>query len=162
MRMTPDVDWKAWKPADVATLLFIIEGERILLIEKKRGLGAGKINAPGGRLEPGETAIDAAIRELKEEIGVEATNVRELGQVSFHFLDGYNLHCHVFRGDSCVGTPIETDEANPFWVPVAEIPYPRMWADDATWLPHLIAERRFRGRYVFDGDTMLSHEVDTA
>lgn len=154
------VDWNVWRPADVATLLFIIEGDRILLIEKKRGLGAGKVNAPGGRLEPGETPFAAALRELQEEIGVEATNVRELGEVSFHFLDGYDLHCHVFRGDACVGTPIETDEANPFWVPLAEIPYSRMWADDATWLPHLIAGRKFRGRYVFDGDAMLSHEVE--
>ena len=155
----PEVDWNAWKPKDVATLLFIIEGDRILLIEKKRGLGAGKVNAPGGRLDPGESAFDAAIRELKEEVDVEATNVRELGQVSFHFVDGYNLHCHVFRADTCVGTPIETAEANPFWVPLSEIPYARMWADDAMWLPHLIANRKFQGRFVFDGDTMLSHEV---
>ena len=154
------VDWNAWKPTDVATLLFIIEGDRILLIEKKRGLGAGKVNAPGGRLEPGETPFAAAVRELEEEIGVAATNVRELGEVSFHFLDGYDLHCHVFRGDTCVGIPIETDDANPFWVPIAEIPYSRMWADDATWLPHLIAGRKFRGRYVFDGDAMLSHDVE--
>jgi 8-oxo-dGTP diphosphatase len=164
--MTAPYDWTAWKPKDIATLLFIIErwadGEepRILLIEKKRGLGAGKVNAPGGRLEPGESAFEAAIRELKEEIGVEATNVRELGEVSFHFLDGYDLHCHVFRADACLGTPIETDEANPFWVAISEIPYARMWSDDATWLPHLIAGRRFQGRYVFDNDTMLTQEVE--
>lgn len=156
----PRVDWATWKPTDVATLLFIIEGDRILLIEKKRGLGAGKVNAPGGRLEPGETPLTAAVRELKEEVGVDATNVRELGQVSFHFLDGYDLHCHVFRADTCVGTPIETAEANPFWVPLAEIPYPKMWADDATWLPHLVANRPFRGRYIFDGDAMLTQEVE--
>ena len=156
----PRVDWATWKPTDVATLLFIIEGDRILLIEKKRGLGAGKVNAPGGRLEPGETPLAAAVRELKEEVGVDATNVRELGQVSFHFLDGYDLHCHVFRADTCVGTPIETAEANPFWVPLAEIPYPKMWADDATWLPHLVANRPFRGRYIFDGDAMLTQEVE--
>jgi 8-oxo-dGTP diphosphatase len=155
-----DVDWNVWKPTDVATLLFIIEGGRILLIEKKRGLGAGKVNAPGGRLEAGETPLEAAERELEEEIGVRALNVRELGEVSFHFLDGYELHCHVFRGDTCIGVPTETDEAKPFWMPLAEIPYERMWADDATWLPHLIAEKRFRGRYVFDGDTMLSQEVE--
>jgi 8-oxo-dGTP diphosphatase len=174
------IDWRVWTPTDRATLLFIIEGGvveggvveggvveggvaeggRILLIEKKRGLGAGKINAPGGRLEPGETPIEAAVRELKEEIGVEATNVREHGELSFAFVDGYNLHCHVFRADTCVGQPIETDEANPFWVPLAEIPYPKMWADDATWLPHLIAGDRFRGRYVFDGDAMLAHELE--
>ena len=153
-------DWTDWKPKDVATLLFIIEGDRILLIEKKRGLGAGKVNAPGGRLEPGETPLVAAVRELREEIGVDATNVRELGELSFHFVDGYELHCHAFRADRCVGTPIETDEANPFWVPLSEIPYARMWADDATWLPHLVADRKFRGRYVFDGDTMLEHALE--
>lgn len=154
------VDWNTWRPTDVATLLFIVEGGRILLIEKKRGLGAGKVNAPGGRLEPGETPIVAAVRELKEEVGVEASNVREVGQVSFHFVDGYDLHCHVFRADACLGTPIETDEANPFWTAVTDIPYPRMWADDATWLPHLLADRPFRGRYVFDGDAMLSHDLE--
>lgn len=153
-------DWTGWKPTDVATLLFIVEGDRILLIEKKRGLGAGKVNAPGGRLEPGETPLVAAVRELKEEVGVEATNVREHGIVDFHFVDGYELRCHVFRGDRCIGTPIETDEANPFWVPVSEIPYARMWADDATWLPHLLADRHFRGRYVFDGDAMLEHHIE--
>ena len=56
---------------------------------------------------------------------------------------------------------METDEANPLWAPLAAIPYERMWAEDATWLPHLIAEKRFRGRYVFDGDQMLEHEVET-
>jgi len=155
----PTVDWATWTPTDRATLLFIIEGSRILLIEKKRGLGAGKVNAPGGRLEPGETAFDAAIRELKEEIGVEATNVREMGEVSFHFVDGYNLHCHVFRGDACVGEPIETDEAKPFWTTLDAIPFERMWADDATWLPRLIRGEHFYGRYIFDGDAMLSADL---
>jgi len=37
------IDWSTWTPTDRATLLFIIEPERILLIEKKRGLGAGKV-----------------------------------------------------------------------------------------------------------------------
>jgi hypothetical protein len=34
-----------------------------------------------------------------------------------------------------------------------------MWADDALWLPHLIAGRAFAGRFVFDGDRMLAHEL---
>ena len=43
-----DIDWDTWQPEEVATLMFIIQGDSVLLIRKKRGLGAGKINGPGG------------------------------------------------------------------------------------------------------------------
>ena len=43
-----EIDWNAWEPQQRATLLFVIHGGEILLIRKKRGLGAGKINGPGG------------------------------------------------------------------------------------------------------------------
>ena len=48
MRLS-DIDWSTWKPTDRATLLFVVDREknRVLLIEKKRGLGAGKVNGPG-------------------------------------------------------------------------------------------------------------------
>jgi 8-oxo-dGTP diphosphatase len=155
-----DIDWSTWVPRDRATLLFVVEQERILLIEKKRGLGAGKINAPGGRIEPGEAPIDAAVRELQEELGVRASGVIEHGELSFHFVGGYLLHCHVFRADACIGVPIETDEAKPLWTPLDAIPFSRMWADDAMWLPLLLARERFRGRFVFDGDRMLDHALE--
>ena len=67
-RLVSAIDWESWQPKDVATLLFIVRGDEVLLIRKKRGLGAGKINAPGGRLEPGEAPLAAAIREVQEEI----------------------------------------------------------------------------------------------
>ena len=63
------IDWQRWEPDEHATLCFVIRGGEILLIRKKRGLGAGKINGPGGRLEPGETALDCAVRETREELG---------------------------------------------------------------------------------------------
>ncbi|MDF2695104.1 MAG: 2-heptaprenyl,4-naphthoquinone methyltransferase [Labilithrix sp.] len=159
MTSVSEIDWALWSPTDRATLLFVVEPERILLIEKKRGLGAGKVNAPGGRLEPGERAIECAARELREELGVGATSIVEHGELSFHFVDGYKLHCHVFRADTCVGEPIETDEATPLWTALDAIPFPRMWADDALWLPMLIAGDSFRGRFVFDGDRMVDHDL---
>jgi 8-oxo-dGTP diphosphatase len=153
------IDWSTWTPNVRATLLFIVEPDRILLILKKRGLGAGKVNAPGGRIEPGESPIEAAVRELQEELGVGARGVVEHGELSFHFLDGYLLHCHVFRADACLGEPVETDEAVPLWTPLDAIPFERMWADDALWLPILLAGEGFRGRFVFDEDRMVDHEV---
>lgn len=142
-----------------ATLLFVVRDGSVLLIHKKRGLGAGKINGPGGRLEPGETPRQAAIREVEEELGVTPHDPEERGLLQFQFTDGLTIEGHVFHSAGCRGEPRETDEAIPLWTPLDRIPYARMWADDRYWLPEFLAGRRFHGRFLFDGDRMLGHEV---
>lgn len=158
-RTIAQIDWALWIPDDVATLLFVLEADRVLLIRKKRGLGAGKINAPGGRLEAGETPLQAAVREVEEEVGITPFGVSEHGALSFAFVDGYKLHAHLFSATSFAGTPCETDEAIPLWFPRTDLPFAEMWADDALWLPHVLRGERVRGRFVFDGDRMLDHEL---
>src|SRR3954469_894936 len=105
------MDWSRWTPRERATLCFIVKGGRIMLIHKKRGLGAGKVNGPGGKIEAGETPLAAAIRETQEEIGVTPRGLEERGHLHFQFTDGYSLHCTVFMADGLEGTPHETDEA---------------------------------------------------
>lgn len=153
------IDWGAWKPTEYANLCFIMRDGQILLIRKKRGLGAGKINGPGGRLEKGETALAAAIRETQEEIGVTPTGLEEIGELFFQFLDGYKLHVAVFAASGCEGELCETPEATPLWTNIAEIPYHEMWEDDAHWLPLLLKRKRFRGWFVFDGEKLLSYRL---
>ena len=153
------MDWTTWIPRERANLCFIVQDGRVLLIHKKRGLGAGKINGPGGKLEPGESALEAAIRETEEEIGVTPRELEERGVLHFQFLDGYSLHCTVFVARSFTGEPIETDEATPFWAPIDAVPYDKMWADDQHWLPLVLAGNSFHGWFEFDGETMLSREV---
>jgi 8-oxo-dGTP diphosphatase len=154
------IDWAHWKATEYANLCFIMRDGRILLIRKKRGLGGGKINGPGGRLEAGETAMEAAIRETREEIGVTPTGVQEVGELFFQFLDGYKLHVAVFAASGSEGDLIETDEATPIWTDIDSIPYHEMWQDDPYWLPLVIEYKRFRGFFVFDHDRLLNHRVD--
>lgn len=162
MRLVREIDWDAWKPHDDATLLFVIRGGEALLIRKLRGLGAGKINAPGGRLEPGETPVEAAIRETMEEVGVRPIQPRPRGELWFQFVDGYALHCHVFSADGCEGEPHSTDEAIPQWTSLSALPYNEMWADDSMWLPLMLAGRTpFKGWFTFDGETMLDHRIES-
>jgi 8-oxo-dGTP diphosphatase len=132
---------------------------RVLLIHKKRGLGHGLVNGPGGRLEPGEAPVAAAVREAREELCIEARDPSPAGRLRFHFVDGYKLKVHVFRTAAFDGVPSETDEALPEWFRVDAVPYDRMWADDPLWLPLLLAGRPFDGRFVFDGHAMLWHDV---
>jgi len=154
------IDWERWQPTEYANLCFIVRDGRILLIRKKRGLGAGKINGPGGRLEPGETALQAAIRETREEIGVTPMGLEEVGELYFQFVDEYKLHVTVFVAGGCEGELVETDEATPIWTDIDRIPYDEMWQDDPHWLPLVIERQRFRGFFVFDKDRLLNHRVE--
>ena len=141
-----------------------VYGGEVLLIRKKRGLGAGKINGPGGRIDDGETPIEAAVREVREELCISPTDVRQHGELLFQFTDGFSIHGYVFRADGWEGEPEETEEAIPLWTPLDRIPYEEMWADDRIWLPWLLDRRRFRGWMLFEDDHLLEHrfELDPA
>ncbi len=155
-----DIDWSNWQAKDPATLTFIIKDQQILLIRKKRGLGAGKINGPGGRLEAGETMLECAIREVQEELCITPINPQFIGESLFQFTDEYSIHVHTYLAHDYDGTPTETDEAIPLWFDLDNIPYDEMWEDDKIWLPYLLKGQRFKGRYLFDGKTMLDHKLD--
>ena len=159
MRRLTDIDWGSWKATDQATLVFVTDNARVLLMHKKRGLGAGKINAPGGRLEPGETPHAGAIREVQEELRVTPAALAKHGELSFQFLDGYSIFVHVFRASEFSGVPTETAEARPRWTPVDGIPYASMWQDDALWVPQLLSSKYFSGRFLFDGELMLDYDL---
>ena len=65
MNRLSDIDWDRWQARDPATLVFLFRGDEVLLINKKTGLGQGKVNAPGGKVDPGETPEAAAVRECR-------------------------------------------------------------------------------------------------
>ena len=154
------VDWESWVPVVPATLMFIIRDGQVLLIVKKRGLGAGKINGPGGKIDPGETPLDCVIRETQEELEITPLSPVKLGELWFSMGEIPDILCHVYRSDDFTGTPTETEEAIPLWVNVSEIPYDQMWADDRLWLPLFLAGTPFLRRFVFEGDTLLWSRIE--
>lgn len=159
-RKVAEIDWTRWRAREEATLVFVVRGGEILLMRKKRGLGAGKINGPGGRIERGESTLECAVREVREELCVTPVGIEEAGENAFQFVDGYSIRVFVFRARGFEGELGETDEGAPLWSPLDAIPYEEMWEDDRLWLPHVLAGRRIRGRYVFEGDAMLDAELE--
>ncbi|AGB30395.1 NUDIX hydrolase [Natrinema pellirubrum DSM 15624] len=143
-----------------ATLCFPLrEGgdadEEVLLIEKRRGLGEGWYNGPGGKCEPGETPRECAVRETEEEVGLEVTDLEKAGELTF-LLDGEaHTFCHVYRSRSFEGEPTSSEEAYPEWVPVDDVPYDRMWDDDHLWLPGVLEGNTVAGEFRFEGGEPL-------
>jgi len=138
----------------------VIDHARMLLIRKKRGLGAGKINGPGGRLEAGESIEACGIREVREELCVTPLELVWAGEHRIQFTDGLGIHLDVYRSSGIHGTPRETEEATPHWAGLERIPYEEMWADARVWIPWLLEGRRFSGRFLFEGDRMLDHVLE--
>ena len=66
----------------VLTLVLLRQENWVLLGMKKRGFGVGKWNGFGGKLEPGETVVEAAAREVREECGY-IVNTTDLGTGGF-------------------------------------------------------------------------------
>lgn len=154
-----DVNWTTWQPQERATLLFVIREGQMLLIHKQRGLGAGKINGPGGRLAQGESPLQGAVREVEEELHILPTGVQPCGELAFQFAEGFSILVYVFTATDCQGEPQETEEALPLWTLLERIPYENMWADQRVWFPLMLTGQHFHGRILFDGETLLDQHV---
>lgn len=146
-----------------ATLCYIIKNRKVLLIKKKKGLGAGQWNGPGGKMKKGESPQDCAKRETYEEIKVVPEAPKKIGELKFYFgqSEKVDWFVHVFTDDEFDGIERETDEAVPKWFRLDKIPYSEMWADDRIWMPLMFAGKKFTGEFYFDKEykQLLKHEI---
>jgi ADP-ribose pyrophosphatase YjhB (NUDIX family) len=114
------------RPFLAASVAVLREG-RVLVAARGRGALAGRYSLPGGLVEPGETLAEAALRELREEVGVEAEVIGFLdhaeviqrdveSRVKHHFV----ICAHAARWIS--GEPRTSDEAlDVRWVTADEL-----------------------------------------
>lgn len=141
------------------TLAVVVKEGRILLGLKKRGFAAGKWNGFGGKIGFGESAKEAAARELTEESGLVAEVLRKVGDIIFHNSETEHHHVEIFSVDSYSGEILETDEMKPQWFPFAEIPYDAMWEDDQHWLPLFFAGKSFEGEFFFENGKIVRNTL---
>lgn len=146
------------------TLLYIIKDGKILLAEKKRGFGAGKLNGVGGKIEPGESEVQGMLRECREEIGVTPINLEQRAVLHFDLFykgEKEKEDTYVFVASDYSGELVESEEMKPFWYDINKLPFERMFSDDELWLNSLIEGKIFEANIVMDENfNTTSFDID--
>ena len=143
------------------TLCLLKKDNKILLAMKKRGFGEGKYNGIGGKIENGETPEEAMIRETKEEINVTPTKYEKIGFLEFdEYYKGKKekVAFHLYIVNEWIGNPTESEEMNPTWFDIKDIPYDKMFPDDKYWLPFILNGKKIRAYFNFDEEWNLLHK----
>jgi ADP-ribose pyrophosphatase YjhB (NUDIX family) len=142
-------------PLRQVTLCLLRRGDEVLLARKKRGFGMGRWTGVGGKPLLGESLLEAAVRETREEIGVEPRELEQVASLSFYFPhvpveSDWNQHAIVFVIRAWEGEPSESDEVAPEWFAPAAVPYDEMWADGRHWLPPVLRGERITADFLYD------------
>jgi 8-oxo-dGTP pyrophosphatase MutT (NUDIX family) len=148
---------------DVTLCLLVKEGS-VCLAMKKRGFGEGKWNGVGGKVGEGETIEAAALREMREEIGVGAEELTKVALIDFYFEEepSWDQRMHVFLIRSWEGEPTESEEMRPQWFAFDEIPYKEMWIDDEYWMPMVLEGKKLKAEFRFleKGAKLASQKIE--
>ena len=99
---------------ELTVLCLIQDGNRILLQNRVKKDWQG-YTLPGGHVEPGESFVDAVIREMKEETGLDILKPRLVGIKQFPIEDGRYIVL-LFKTESFSGQVVSSDEGEMEWV----------------------------------------------
>ena len=107
--------------------ILLLQDDKVALIERYR-LGLHYFSFPGGHVDPGETPEQAAVRETKEELGLQVKLIKLIAQFGWQGRWQYYYLVEVTGGVFGSGTgeelhspPAERGTYRPMWMPVAEL-----------------------------------------
>lgn len=144
------------------TLCFITNKDKVLLLHgaPHKRLWAGLYNGVGGHIEPGEDVYTATLREVKEETGLDVSDVRLRGVVHADVGDpNVGILFFVFTAIAVNQQVVPSAEGALEWLPVSDLPFAEMVEDLRVLLPKLLAmepsDPPFFASYNYDADDRL-------
>lgn len=139
------------------TVVLLTKDSEVLLGYKKTGFGKRKYLGIGGKVEPGETIEQAAVREVEEEVSVIKPVLKAQGDLTFLFPEkpAWSQQVHVFVSKEWQGEPVESQEIRPEWFSHNQLPLDNMWDDARYWLERIITGEKLRGEFVFNSNLLV-------
>lgn len=149
-----------WK---LATLVYVKRPGQTLMIhriKKAADMHAGKWNGLGGKLEPGESPEECAVREVCEESGLRIVRPELRGVLTFPaFRAGEDWYAFVFTARTFTGELTDSPEGVLAWIDDDRLLSLTLWEGDRIFLPWLAGERFFSGKFSYSGGRLVGHSV---
>ncbi len=134
----------------VGTICYLHSNDSYLLGEKKYGGAQGKVNGFGGKIETTDQSIyDAVKREFREETSIQLNAPKYCGIIEIFKNETRKAIFYLFKADDFIGQPQESEEMKVYWVKNTEVPFEKMWASDALWLPLFLKNDNIRVKLYF-------------
>ncbi|MEW6610614.1 MAG: NUDIX hydrolase [Patescibacteria group bacterium] len=102
--------FEAVKRPDYAGVIPILENGKVVLLEQQQPGSRIFFSFPGGRVDEGETPLEAAQRELREEAGLEAREWMTWKQFQPHAKYVFEVHIFIARQCYTIGVPTMPEE----------------------------------------------------
>jgi ADP-ribose pyrophosphatase YjhB (NUDIX family) len=153
----------------IATAIYPVRNERVYLPIKKTTVGIDKRFPYGGKQEEDETIRQCAVRELKDESGIEVSEEKLKLQAIIFFYRGkekpesptykvYFYVCKDFKGEPSVDGREMTDARH---FPIKNLPYKEMKAGDELFTSRILSGEKVTGWIWFeDDDTYRDHDLN--
>lgn len=135
---------------ELTTLCMVCRGEELLLQNRVKTDWRGYC-FPGGHVEPGESIVDSAVREMKEETGLTILCPRLCGIKQFP-IDGGRYLVFFFKTDSFDGELISSDEGKMEWIARADLPKLNTVSDFMDMLKVFDRDELTEFQYVIEDD----------
>ncbi len=122
------------------TLVFIRRDTYVLLLRgsSQKRIWANKYNGIGGHVEHDEDVYSAALREIREETGLDVENLRLVGLINIDGDQPTGIMLFVFTAQSRSGDPIPTEEGTPEWIARDQLAQIDLVEDLPTILPRAL------------------------
>ncbi len=139
----------------LATLCYVRDGDKTLMlhrVKKQNDMHEGKWNGLGGKVEKGESPEECAIREVREESGLEVMDPILRGFICFPLFDGENdWNVFIYRFDGYNGTQQESAEGHLAWLDAEELKQVPLWEGDRIFMDWLDKDQIFSAKFNYHG-----------
>ena len=149
----------------LATLCYVINKKSnstlmIHRVKKENDYHQGKWNGLGGKFESGESPEECAIREIKEESGLNVKSVTMKGFITFPMFDGKeDWYVFLFVTDDFEGELIDSNEGDLAWIPNEKLTEINLWDGDKIFIPWLFKDKFFSAKFNYKDGEFVDYEV---
>lgn len=148
----------------LATLCYVRKDGKTLMVyrnKKENDMHQGKWNGLGGKLEPGETPEECAVREIFEESGLKVSQLDWKGLLTFPaFSNEEDWYAFVFVASEFHGELIDSPEGELSWIDNDRLVDLNLWEGDRHFLPWLDEDGMFSAKFIYNAGRLESYAVN--